>query len=180
MEHLNAIKHSKTTGERLHKISLALGRSKRLVFSQMVDYFYRNKKDPTDLNDELLKNSLAKSHKTYMGFIRSQEELLLLPVKQGVEKMISNQRDIVKFFNEQVLAANKTLLSGQQEMIKINHENEKLLKAVFQRMEAKERLKLKFLQVLNSYIKAREELGSFKGREKEELVEIARKQVEIL
>lgn len=180
MENLNAIKYGKVTAEKLSKISLALGRSKRLVFAQMVDYFYRNKKDPTDLNDELLKISLAKGHKSYMAFIRSQEDLLLIPIKQGVEKMINNQRDIVKFFNEQVLGANKTMLKNQEDFIKTAQDNDRLIKLIAQKMESREKLKVKMLQILNGYIKSREELGSFKTREKEELAESARKQVENL
>lgn len=180
MENLNAIKYTKVTGDKLQKISLALGRSKRMVFAQMVDYFYRNKKDPTDLNDELLKITLAKGHKSYMAFIRSQEDLLLVPIKQGVEKMITNQRDIVKFFNEQVLRANKTLIKNQELLLKITQDNDQALKLMGQKMESRENLKLKMLQLLNSYIKAREELGSFRNKEKEELAEQTRKQIETL
>ncbi|SES23323.1 BfmA/BtgA family mobilization protein [Pedobacter rhizosphaerae] len=180
MEKLRTIKFTTATDQKLEKIALALGRSKRLVFVQMVDYFHRNKKDPTDLNDDLLKNSLSKSHKTYMGFIKSQEDLLLIPIKQGVDKMIGNQRDIVKFFNEQVLGANKTLLKNQHQMLERTAESDKVIKAVLQRMDGADQLKAKFLQILNSYIKSREELGSFKGREKEELAELTRKQVENL
>lgn len=180
MEKLRTIKFTTATDQKMEKIALAMGRSKRLVFVQMVDYFHRNKKDPTDLNDDLLKNSLSKSHKTYMGFIKSQEDLLLIPIKQGVDKMIGNQRDIVKFFNEQVLGANKTLLKNQQQMLERTAESDKAVKAVLQRMDGADQLKAKFLQILNSYIKSREELGSFKGREKEELAEMTRKQVENL
>jgi len=180
MENLNAIKYTKVTDDKLQKISLALGRSKRAVFAQMVDYFYRNKKDPTDLNDELLKISLAKGHKSYMAFIRAQEDLLLVPIKQGVDKMITNQRDIVKFFNEQVHGANKNLIKNQEVLIKVAQDNDKAIKLIAQKMESRENLKLKMLQILNSYIKAREELGTFKTREKEELAELTRKQIENL
>ena len=180
MEKLRTIKFTNATDQKLGKIALALGRSKRLVFVQMVDYFHRNKKDPTDLNDDLLKNSLSRSHKTYMGFIKSQEDLLLIPIKQGLDKMIGNQRDIVKFFNEQVLGANKTLLKNQQQLLEKSLESDKVIKAVLMRMDGTDQLKSKFLQILNGYIKSREELGSFKGREKEELAELTRKQVENL
>jgi len=180
MENLNAIKYTKVTGDKLQKISLALGRSKRLVFAQMVDYFYRNKKDPTDLNDELLKVTLAKGHKSYMAFIRAQEDLLLIPIKQGVDKMIANQRDIVKFFNEQVLGGNKTLLQNQEMFLKTAQGNDKLIKFLAQKTESRENLKLKMIQILNGYIRSREELGAFKTREKEELADQTRKQIENL
>lgn len=180
MENLNAIKYGKVTGDKLSKISLALGRSKRLVFAQMVDYFYRNKKDPTDLNDELLKISMAKGHKSYMAFIRSQEDLLLIPIKQGVEKMITNQRDIVKFFNEQVLGANKALLKNQEELLKTARANDQEIKTLKQTAESRESLKLKMLQLFNGYLKSYQELGSFKGKEKVELAEQMRTQIKNL
>lgn len=64
VESVKTVKFSKKTDEKFIAISRALGRSKRELFSQMVDFFYKNKKDPTDLNDDILKNTLSKSHKT--------------------------------------------------------------------------------------------------------------------
>src|SRR5690606_5243673 len=58
------------------------GRPQRLVFAQMVDYFHRSKKDPKDVNDELLKNTLLKQHRDYIGFIRTQESDILIPIKR--------------------------------------------------------------------------------------------------
>lgn len=43
-ETLSTIKFYRQTGLKMEKISLKLGRPKRLIFSQMVDYFYRSKK----------------------------------------------------------------------------------------------------------------------------------------
>jgi len=179
-EKLKTIKYSPATGEKLEKVSLALGRSKRLLLVQMTDYFFRNKKDPTDLNDELLKSTLIKSHKTYVSFIKSQEELLLIPIKEAADKMIANQKDIVKFFNEQVLGANKAILKNQQAAQTKLTESDKLLHQVAAQLEGKAQLKARFLQILGGYIRAREELGSFKGREKEELAESVRKEVQNL
>lgn len=48
-------------GCRLEHISRKLGRTKRLLVMQMVDYFYRSKKDPAELNDEVLKKVLSSS-----------------------------------------------------------------------------------------------------------------------
>ena len=145
-----------------------------MLFEKMVDYFHRTKKDPSDINDELLKNSFAKSHKTYTSFIKTQEQLLLIPMKEAMEKMISNQKEIVKYFNEQVIHANKTILKNQQEQhTKLNDTEILLIKAI----DGKEKLKANFLQILNSYIRNRGELGSFKAREKEELIENARRQI---
>lgn len=177
---MKTVKFSKATDERFSKISQALGRSRRELFVQMVDYFYKTKKDPTDLNDDALKSTLTRSHKTYVGFIKNQEDLLLIPMKQAMDKMIANQKDIVRFFNEQVLGANKNLLKHQLDQQGRFEESNKIMKALQEQMENKAKLKIKVLNILNDYIKAREELGSFKTKEKEELADKVRKHVESL
>lgn len=179
-ESLKTVKFSQTTNEKFIKISIGLGRSKRELFGQMVDYFYKNKKDPTDLNDDILKSTLVKSHKTYVGFIKNQEDLLLIPMKEAMDKMLTNQKDIVRFFNEQVLAANKSILKHQIIQEEKFAGSDQLIKLLYGQMETKAKLKVRVLQILNGYIKAREELGSFKAKEKEELMDMVRMQVENL
>ena len=173
-ENVNTVKYSASVDAKFAKIALTLGLSKRMLFEKMVDYFHRTKKDPTDINDDLLKNSFAKSHKAYTSFIKTQEQLLLIPMKEAMDKMISNQKDIVKYFNEQVVVANKSILKNQLEQNSKLQETENLLTKV---IDGKEKLKANFLLILNAYIRIREELGSFKSREKEELIENTRKQV---
>lgn len=182
MEDLNvkSIRFSNAINDKLLGLAGKLGLTKRELLNQMVEYFYRTKKDPSDINDELLKSTLSKSHKTYMGFIKAQEDLLLIPMKQSMDKMIANQKDIVKYFNEQVLGANKVLLKNQNDLQQAHHDTDKLMKAIYSSLDQKERLKVKFLHVLVSYSKSREELGSFKGREKEELLELTKRQIENL
>ncbi|RZK10815.1 MAG: hypothetical protein EOO46_09210 [Flavobacterium sp.] len=173
-ENVNTVKYSASVDAKFAKISIALGLTKRMLFEKMVDYFHRTKKDPSDINDDLLKNSFAKSHKTYTSFIKTQEQLLLIPMKEAMDKMITNQKDIVKYFNEQVVNANKSILKNQHEQNAKLQETENLL---IKAMDGKEKLKGNFLLILNAYIRNREELGSFKAREKEELIENVRKQI---
>lgn len=173
-ENVNTVKYPASLDTKFSKVATALGLTKRELFVKMVDYFHRTKKDPSDHNDELLKNTLNKSHKAYTSFIKAQEQLLLIPMKEAMDKMISNQRDIVKYFNEQVLNANKSILKNQQEQTEKLQQNEQLL---HKSLENKEKLKTNFLHILNHYITSREELGAFKNREKEELADHARKQV---
>jgi len=182
MEDLNikSIRFSNEINEKLMGLAGKLGLTKRDLLIQMVEYFYRTKKDPADINDELLKNTLTKSHKTYMSFIKAQEDLLLIPMKQIMDKMIANQKDIVKYFNEQVLGANKSILKNQADFQQSHKETEKLMKLISAGLEQKERLKSTFLYILISYNNSREELGSFKGREKEELLEQTKRQIENL
>lgn len=173
-ENVNTVKYPASLDIKFAKVAISLGLTKRELFIKMVEYFYRTRKDPADINDEQLKSSLAKNHKAYTSFIKTQEQLLLIPMKESMDRIISNQKDIVKYFNEQVVNANKTILKNQKEQVTKLQETEKLiLKAI----ENKERLKANFLQMLNGYIKNREELGAFKTREREELAEMVRKQV---
>lgn len=165
------------THDKLIKLCERLNKNQVELFVAMVDYFYRTKKDPADINDEILKTALAKNHDTYIRFIRVQENTLLIPVKENVDKLITNQREIVKYFNEQVLNANAAILKNQDEQLEQSEKTEELLQAIFGKLDNKEKLKSKFLYILNSYIRLREETGTFKNREKEELAESARKQV---
>ena len=179
-ENMKTVKFSKSTDEKFIKISQMLGRNKRELLRQMVEYFYKSKKDPIDLSDDVLKNTLMKSHKTYVGFIKNQEDLLLIPIKLDIDKMMANQKDIVRFFNEQVLGANKIMLQHQLKQEEKFLESDQLIKLLYGQMESKAKLKLRMLQILNSYIKSREELGAFRNKEKEELIQVTRKEVENL
>jgi hypothetical protein len=165
------------THDKLLKLCEKLGRNQVEVFVEMVDYFYRTKKDPADINDEILKTALAKNHDTYIRFIRKQEDTLLIPVRENVDKLITNQREIVKYFNEQVLNANTAILKNQDEQLDQSEKTEEILQAIYGKLDNKEKLKTKFLHILNSYIRLRDEIGTFKNREKEELTESVRKQV---
>lgn len=155
------------THEKMVKLCEKLGRNQVDVFVAMVDYFYRTQKDPADINDELLKNALAKNHNTYIRFIRSQEDNLLIPVKESVDKMIVNQREIVRYFNEQVLNANKAILNNQET-------NATQLQAISHSLDNKEKLKVKFLYILNIYNKA---FQNTSPKEREALLQETRQQV---
>lgn len=54
-ENTKSVSFPKEIDDRLALLSRKLGRTKRLLVMQMVDYFYKSKKDPADLNDEVLK-----------------------------------------------------------------------------------------------------------------------------
>ena len=48
MEDINvrSVRYPVVVDQKFEKIALKLGRAKRQVFIQMVDYFYKSKKDP--------------------------------------------------------------------------------------------------------------------------------------
>ena len=137
--------------EKIGKLTKKFGRGKLQLFGQMVEYFYRTGKDPADINDEVLKNTLIKNHDTYIRFIRAQEEKMLIPIKTEVDRMLASQVKIIDSFNNQVLKANRDILAGQAQQAS---ETNGLLKTVTDKLDDKESLKLKFLYILNHYSKA--------------------------
>lgn len=136
--------------EKIGKLTKKFGRGKLQLFSQMVEYFHRTGKDPADINDEVLKNTLVKNHDTYIRFIRAQEEKMLIPIKTEVDRMVASQFKIIDSFNNQVLKANRDILAGQAQQAT---ETNRLLKTIADKLDDKESLKLKFLYILNYYSK---------------------------
>lgn len=67
------------THEKFVGLSQKLGRTQAELVIQMVDYFHRTKKDPIDLNDELLKNSILKNGQVQISFMKTQEKIFLIP-----------------------------------------------------------------------------------------------------
>jgi hypothetical protein len=67
--------------EKFEKIALKLGRTKRQVFIQMVDYFYKSKKVPSDLNDELWETP----NSFLVNISPSQKEIAFLKKRYGKE-----------------------------------------------------------------------------------------------
>jgi hypothetical protein len=172
------LRFSTETDEKLGKLAQRFALSKFQFFNKMVEYFHRTKKDPADINDEVLKSTLVKNHDTYIRFIRAQEEKILIPVKTEVDRMVQSQIKILDCFNGQVLKANKDLLNNQQAQTEKLTETDKLLKAIAEKQDTKESLKLKFLYILNSYNKARENFGfATSAKEKEDLLLMTRQQI---
>jgi hypothetical protein len=183
MEDINvrSVRYPITVDQKFEKIALKLGRTKRQVFIQMVDYFYKSKKDPLDLNDELLKNALMKNHQQYIGFIKSQENMLLIPIKTEMDRVSASQGKIIERFNTQILKANTDLLNNQ------NTQDGKLnaigiiMDAMQKGVKSKEALRSQFMFILDSYIKSRDAFGMMTpGREKEELIAVTKAQVSLL
>lgn len=172
-----SLRFSIETDTKLGRLALKHGYSKFQFFNQMVEYFHCTKKDPADVNDELLKRTLSRNHDAYTSFIKTQEKVLLIPMHQSVERMIRNQQQIVKYFNEQVLSANKDLLKNQQVQNQKFSETESLMKLIYEQMQSRKKLKEQCLQLFDGFIKSRENLGAFRTKEREELTEHTRKQI---
>lgn len=186
-ETLSTIKFDRQTAVKMDRIALKLGRPKRLVFAQMVDYFHRSKKDPLDVNDELLKNTLLKQHKDYIGFIRTQENDLLIPIKREVDRMTRSQKNIVDFFNGQqkhnkaVLEVDRDMLDGQKRLTDIIKLAIGSLDGISESLATKESLKEQFRNILENYIRTRDSFGMMtSAKEKDELVRSVKKQIDLL
>jgi len=183
MEDINvrSVRYPVVVDQKFEKIALKLGRTKRQVFIQMVDYFYKSKKDPMDFNDELLKNTLLKNHQQYIGFIKTQENMLLVPMKIWMDKIGESQRQIIDFFNKEVLTHNVDVINNQYDLAGMMAEVARLMEAILQSQKSKETLKAQFMSILEAYIKAREAFTMMTAaREKEELITTTKKQVTLL
>jgi len=183
MEDINvrSVRYPVVVDQKFEKIALKLGRTKRQVFIQMVDYFYKSKKDPMDLNDELLKNTLLKNHQQYIGFIKTQENMLLVPMKTLMDKIGESQRQIIERFNTEVLTHNVDVLNNQHALASMFGEIGRLMDAILQSQKNKEILKAQFISILEVYIKSREAFTMMtSGREKEDLIAVTKEQVRLL
>lgn len=183
MEDINirSVRYPAVVDQKFEKIALKLGRTKRQVFIQMVDYFYKSKKDPMDLNDELLKNTLMKNHHQYLGFIKTQENMLLVPMKTLMDKIGESQRQIIERFNTEVLTHNVEVLNNQHALASMFGEIGRLMDTILQSQKNKEILKAQFISILEVYIKSREAFTMMtSGREKEELIAVTKEQVRLL
>ena len=178
---MRTVKYSVDDDIKFEKIAQKLGRSKRLVFSQMIDYFYRSKKDPTDLNDELLKTTILKGQKDYIGFIRTQETELLIPIKRDTNAMMVVLKRIVSSFDTHILQHNKAVMASQLAHSREISSMNETIKYIETKLHTKVLLKSKFESILNRYIKERDRLGMMSSaKDKEVLAEDARMQIELL
>src|SRR3546814_18793073 len=84
---VKSVRYPLAVDQKFEKVALKLGRTKRQIFIQMVDYFYKSKKDPADLNDEVLKKELSSGIHRIISFIRQQETDLLAPIYSEVQEL---------------------------------------------------------------------------------------------
>lgn len=182
------VRFTEDTNTKFSKLALKLGRDKRIVFEQMVDYFYKSKKDPSDLNDELLKSTLLKNHNNYISFIKTQENDLLIPIKREVGRMFTALGKVIDFFNNDVLRQNEVqikviqvIADNQDAQVKKFAQTDQLMRQILTTLDTKEQLKAKFLYVLDNYIKVRESFGiTTPAIKKQELGETTKAQIKLL
>lgn len=196
-----SVRFDSDTDLKFSKLSEKLGRSKQELFGQMVDYFYKSKKDPADLNDELLKKELGQGINRIISFIKTQEKDALSPMLADLAQLqralsqlsqqhsrffqVNEEQKIEGFFavtQRRQMNEHQAVQEKQQEMAEMlknllsetrSHQNE-----VKTQLEAKKGLKVKFMAILNHYILHREQLNALtQGRLIKELQENAQSQV---
>src|SRR5476651_42804 len=178
---IKTLRFSISVDEKLQKVALKSGLTKLDFFIAMVDYFFKSKKDPRDLNDELLKKELNKKTDNIIGFIRTQEEELLRPMKKDGERMIAAQGKIINFFNENIIKHNDVQKAAFQTQLNNIGEIVGFLKKLDSMQYDKKVQKTKFSEILEYYIKSREQISGFsKQADKDELTSHVRQQVKNL
>jgi hypothetical protein len=185
-----SVRFGSDTNLKFSKLAEKLGRSKQELFGQMVDYFYKSKKDPADLNDELLKKELGQGINRIISFIKTQEKEALTPIMAdqreltralaGLHRQVSGlfgydeQGYIEGFYAKtQDLRHREAKLLGEQQDKLYQHQQamaEKLQKLLTETQtyqsgakshhEGKTALKAKFRALLDSYIQQREALNT--------------------
>lgn len=154
----NSIRYSKEVDEKFQMLSKKLGRTKKQLFVQMVDYFYRSKKDPDDGGDEILKRELSAGINRVISFIRQQEKDFLLPIfsDSGILKSsFSQQKEYLEVMAKHLLK--QTENTGT--LVSLTEQNLKGLKYLVSKQQEKEYLKKEFSRLLDYYITQREEMG---------------------
>jgi preprotein translocase subunit SecA len=138
---IKSIRYPVAIDGKLEKLALKFGRSKLELFKQMVNYFDKSKKDPSDLNDEVLKKEMTNGISRILSFIRKQEEDFLLPtfieaglstkilkqhtvyIKELLERLIKEEQQTAK------ILARIALLDNSIAKTQIYHEERAKLKA---------------------------------------------------
>ena len=181
MEEINnrSISFDGLTQEKFEKLAVKLGRDKQLVFMQMVDYFYRSKKDPIDLNEELLKKELSIGINRILSFLKRQESDFLLPIFTETSGLMVIAQEHTKYFK----SIGQYLISDGYtgELIKQMTSLQGAIAKTQTNLEEKALLKLRFKKILEYYISQRESLGwPVSAAKKEELQNHIRQSLENL
>ena len=167
-----SVRFTDMTDEKFGKIAEKLGRSKQDLLAEMVDYFYKSKKDPADLSDEILKKELGQGINRIISFIKVQEKDILAPMlaeqKIQMEQIQGLGTQFEAFFEmlpegkmrgKFVQLANEMLKSsnGSKEVLLEVQKNQR---EVYAMLRGKERLQDHYIKIIEHYIQIREGLNS--------------------
>lgn len=171
----NSIRYPSAIDEKLEKLSKGFGRTKKELFCQMVEYFYRSKKDPADWSDEILKKQLSSGINRILSFIRQQEKDFLLPVFSDTSILKAAAAKEIKLLEGLGILLLSESKKSKQLFEQIEYLN-KSMKVFLSQQEEKKILKERFSEILEYYIHQREEMGwTTTAVKKEELINHVRK-----
>lgn len=166
---IKSIRYPVTIDEKLDKLTLKFGRTKILFFTQMIDYFYKSKKDPSDLNDEVLKKEIASGINRIISFLRTQEKEFLLPGFTDTSQLLKITGNHTKYLNDINGYLPKAELQGKEILNHIALLDKAIAKTQMN-LNDKAGLKNQFKKILDYYINHRETLGwTASNAKKEEL-----------
>jgi anion-transporting ArsA/GET3 family ATPase len=166
---------------KLQKMAEKCGLTKINFFIAMVDYFYKSKKDPRDLSDELLKKELVKRTDRIIAFIKTTEDELLRPLITTSGKIHTVQQKIVDYFNQSIIKHNIEQKEEHQSQQVLLTSLQRSIQNIDKAQLSKAELKTKFSQILEYYIKARESMGMMsKQADKDALNQNVRQQLQNL
>lgn len=166
-----SVRFTDATDEKFGKIAEKLGRSKQDLLAEMVDYFYKSKKDPADLSDEILKKELGQGINRIISFIKVQEKDILAPMlaeqKIQMEQIQGLDTRFEAFFEmlpegkmrgHFVVLANKNIsaFNGSRDVLLEVRKNQQ---AVFDLLKGKEKYQEHCLKIVESYMQVREGFG---------------------
>lgn len=170
-ENVKTIRFPVKTDEKLQTLANKSGLTKLDFFIHMVDYFYKSKKDPRDLNDELLKNAINKKTDNIVAFIKTQEQDLLIPIKKDSEKIVTVQGKIVDAFNQHVIKFNDEQRTINQSQAANMNKIAEYMRRLDLMQYDKAELKRKFMETLEFYNRRRDQMSMLaKQTEKDELI----------
>jgi len=177
-ENIKTIRFPVKTDEKLQTIANKCGLTKLDLFIYMVDYFYKTKKDPRDLNDELLKNAINKKTDNIVAFVKTQEQELLIPIKKEGERTNHTLKQLTELIHQKVISHNQKQSEDYQvQAINIQKIAEYLNRLDTAQLE-KSKLRKRFSDILESYIRQREQLGMMSSKaDKDELIRKVREQL---
>ncbi len=174
-----SVRFSADTDKKFSSLAEKLGRSKQELFAQMVDYFYKSKKDPIDLSDELLKKELSNGINRIISFIKTQEKDTLIPLVASsirTEKQLKDQGEKQGKFSQWLVNLFRTdgkaekgnyweMLTTSLQLIADTTANTYKILTIFQKeqqqqMKTKAELKEAFTAVLVAYMEERERYNS--------------------
>jgi len=157
-ENIRSVRFPVEVDGRLALLSRKLGRTKRQLVMEMVDYFYRSKKDPADLNDEVLKKELSNGVSRILSFIRKQETDLLVPLYSMLEELgavTKQQSGLIDLISDEQEKSSEFLKANTEYLGSLD----KVLKKIFLGITQRQDLKDGFRRILEHYIAQRETLG---------------------